>query len=127
MYMGADGCGWVRWGAGGMGGHKNKADRDKNGRAEHVCGSMAGEISPNIMFFEIRRRVIQMHANGFIWVANRCYGTHGQGGNAKQHEHMHKWARMTIFCNARPLQKNKPNFGLAKNWSESITWLNSGS
>ena len=45
---------------------------------------MAGEISPDIMFFEIRCGGTQMHANGFIWVVNECYGAHGQGGNKKQ-------------------------------------------
>ena len=44
---------------------------------------MAGEISPNIMFSEIRRRGTQMHTNGLLWVANGGYGMHGQGGNEK--------------------------------------------
>ena len=48
--MGADGCGWVRWGIEYMGGHRNKARRDKNGLAGHMSVAMVGEISPDIMF-----------------------------------------------------------------------------
>ena len=56
--MSVNECGWVWMDAMGYrvtGGHKNKARRDKNGRTCHVFGAMAGEISPNIMFFGIRR------------------------------------------------------------------------
>ena len=50
--MGADGLVWVCWGAGSTGVHKNNAWGDKNGRAGPDLGPMAGEISPNIMFFK---------------------------------------------------------------------------
>ena len=49
--MGADGLVWVRLGARSMGGHKNNVCGDKNGRAGPDLGPMAGEISPNIMFW----------------------------------------------------------------------------
>ena len=66
--MGAGGCGWVRWGVGDTGGYKNKASGDKNGHAAPDSGSMAGEISPNIMFCDIKQKVVCMGADGYKWV-----------------------------------------------------------
>ena len=81
--MGADGFVCVRWGAGALGDTKIRQTETQNGHKGHDFGAMAGEISPNIMFGEIRRRGTQMHANGFIWVANGGDGTHGSVGNEK--------------------------------------------
>ena len=38
-------------GAGGTGGHKNQAGRVKIACAGDFCDAMAGEISPDMMFF----------------------------------------------------------------------------
>ena len=54
--MDVNGCGWVRMGAmwyRGTVGHKNKASIEKNGYAGHDLGPMAGEISPDIMFWGV--------------------------------------------------------------------------
>ena len=54
--MDVNGCGWVRMGAmwyRGTGGHKNKASIEKNGYVGHDLGPMAGEISPDIMFWGV--------------------------------------------------------------------------
>ena len=51
--MGLDGCVWVFMDALGHRGYserKNKANGVKNGCAGHYLDSMAGEISPDIMF-----------------------------------------------------------------------------
>ena len=64
--MNAHGCGWVlmgELGCMGLKGHGNKVSRDKMGKKGVFSGSMAGEISPTIMFFEIRRRGAQIHVN----------------------------------------------------------------
>ena len=62
--MGANGCGWVRWGAGARAGTKTRQAKTKmvvNG----VCfGAMAGEISPNIMFCDGRQKVARMGVDG---------------------------------------------------------------
>ena len=45
--MGADGCVWMLWGAGGTGGHENKTRRGHLGPRR---SAMTGEISPDMMF-----------------------------------------------------------------------------
>ena len=59
--MGADGCGGI-WGT--QGGTKTKQKEPKNEHADHFCDVMAGEISPDIMFCEIRRKVEQTIVDG---------------------------------------------------------------
>ena len=64
-------------------GHKNNACRDNNGRAGPDLGPMAGEISPNIMFFEIRRRSAQMHTNACMMGLDGCSRMGEHGGTGK--------------------------------------------
>ena len=45
-------------------GYKNKADRVKKWSSGDFCDAMAGEISPNMMFLQIRRKGEQLHAKG---------------------------------------------------------------
>ena len=52
--MGADGFVWVRWGAGAWGDTKTRQADTKNDHTGHNFGAMAGEISPDMMFFGIR-------------------------------------------------------------------------
>lgn len=98
--MGVDGCGWVSMGAvgcRGTGGHKNKTIRDKNGRTGRCFGAMAGEISPNIMFYDVKA---QRDTDGCRWVTmgvDRCNRVYDYGRNVKQYKKSHKWARRTIF------------------------------
>ena len=71
VQTGENECKWVRMGALGSGGHgrtQNKARRDKNGNLVHDLGTMAGEISPDIMFWEIRQKMSRMSADGCRWV-----------------------------------------------------------
>ena len=49
--MGVDGCGWVRWGAGGTADTKARQAGVVCGLAGQDYGPMAGEISPDMMFF----------------------------------------------------------------------------
>jgi len=62
--MGADRCGWVRWGAGAWAGTKTRQAETKM-VVKGVCfGAMAGEISPNIMFCDDRQKVVRMGVGG---------------------------------------------------------------
>ena len=58
--MGADGCVWVRWGAGGTGNTKTGQWGGINGRAGYNLVPMAGEFSPDIMFWQIVQKVTRM-------------------------------------------------------------------
>jgi len=62
--MGADGCGWVSWGTGGMGGTKTRQVGCIYGRSGQYLGPMAGEISPDIMFWECSRKMPQIGTDG---------------------------------------------------------------
>ena len=56
--MGADGCAWMHWGAGGMANTKTRQVGVIQGLADQDHGTMAGEISPDIMF---RQKQEKMH------------------------------------------------------------------
>ena len=60
--------------------HKNKTKRDKNGRAGHILGPMAGEISPNIMFCEDSQKLMRMGVGGHKWVCMGDVGCRDTGG-----------------------------------------------
>ena len=53
--MGLNGCGWVRWDAGGMRDSKARQGGDIYGLAGPDLGPMAGEISPDIMVLRVCR------------------------------------------------------------------------
>ena len=56
VQTGTNGCVWVRTGASGdrgHGGYKNKASGGIYGRAGQDLGPMAGEFSPDIMFWAV--------------------------------------------------------------------------
>ena len=76
------GCGWVRWGVGSMGGHKNKSKRAKNGCAGYIFGHMTGEISPDITFVRIWRICVLMGVGGQICVPKGEWGA-GTGAERK--------------------------------------------
>ena len=54
--MGVDGCGWVRWGAGGMSNLKSRQKTGVDGASGQYLGAMTGEFSPDIMFGGIRQK-----------------------------------------------------------------------
>ena len=60
-WMGADGCDGVQ---GAQGDTKTRQTESKNGLAGDFCDAMAGEISPNMMFLQIGRKGVQLHAKG---------------------------------------------------------------
>ena len=66
--MGVNGCACVLWDPGYTGGRKNKARRDKNGYLGHDLGSMAGEISPDMMFCDFKQKMVRVGAGGCKWV-----------------------------------------------------------
>ena len=86
--MGVDGCGWVRWGAGGTGDTKTaRQTRVIYGRACQDLCTMAGEISPDIMFWEVRPKVSRMGVDGCKWVrmgADECISKGESKNKAKR-------------------------------------------
>ena len=61
--MGVNGCGWVCWGVGGTGNTQTRQAGGIGGLTGPDLGPMAGEISPDIMFLQIRRKGAQLHVN----------------------------------------------------------------
>ena len=59
MQMGVNGCVWMRWGAGATGNTKTRYSNRVGFR-----NPMTGEISPDIMFWTIRPKVLRMGADG---------------------------------------------------------------
>ena len=62
--MGVYGCVWVRWGVGDTGDTKTNKGGADFGLAVPDLGPMAGEISPDIMFWAVWRKVLRMGADG---------------------------------------------------------------
>ena len=71
-------------GAGGTGGHKNQADRVEIASAGDFRDAMAGEISPDMMFFGIRHKGTQIHACVLGIVSDWCGGMAKYGEARKQ-------------------------------------------
>ena len=110
--MGADGSVWVRWGAWSMGGHKNNAYRDNNGRAGPDSGPMAGEISPNIMFCKKKAKGARTAPDGCTWVrmgAVGCICTGGQENKGKRGKNRENRACFSTHVNG---QKSRQTSGL---------------
>ena len=55
--MGAHGCGWVRWGTVGIGSTKTRQEGVIYDLTGQDLGPMAGEISPDIMFWECGKKM----------------------------------------------------------------------
>ena len=53
VQMGEDGCTWVNWGAGGTRDTKSREEGGIFGVSDQDLGAMAGEISPDIMFWGV--------------------------------------------------------------------------
>ena len=71
VQMGCDGCVWVRWGVGGMSITKSRQAGDICGVAGLYLWSMAGEISPDIMFYVFCRKWSKMNVYGYFCI---CMG-----------------------------------------------------
>ena len=63
--MGAHGCGWVRWGTGGIGSTKTRQEGVIYDLTGQDLGPMAGEISPDIMFWGVCQKMMWMGADGY--------------------------------------------------------------
>ena len=85
--MGVDGCVWMRWGAWGMGDTQTRQEGGIYGRAGQDWGAMAGEISPDMMFFGVCQKWSNMGADGRRWMrmgAIGCVGTGMRENKAKR-------------------------------------------
>ena len=58
VQMGGDGCAWVRWGAGDIGNCKTRSVGGIYGVTDQNLGAMAGEISPDIMFWGVWQKMM---------------------------------------------------------------------
>ena len=95
--MGADRCGWVRWGTGRM---RDTETRQEGGIYGLKCQDlvpMAGEISPDIMFWEIGPKSdvcvctwVQIDLDG-------CNRTNNHGEAQKQCKKRLNWMRRAYF------------------------------
>ena len=68
--MGADGFLWVRWVVGARGNTKTRQAHTKNEPADHNFDAMAGEISPDMMFWMDRQKILRMCTDGYglVWI-----------------------------------------------------------
>ena len=85
--MGAHGPGWVRWGAGDMWDTKTRQRGGNYDLSDPDLGSMAGEISPNIMFCQTKAKWAQTASDGCAGVymgAMGCICTGGQENKEKR-------------------------------------------
>ena len=80
MQMGVDGCGWVRWGAGGTGNTQTRQAGGIKGHAGQDLGSMAGEISPDIMFWVVCQNRSNVCPDGWRWMQMSGLGCGATGG-----------------------------------------------
>ena len=85
--MGAHRCGWVRRGVWGMGNTKTMQAGVIWGLAGQDLGAMAGEISPDIMFWRVCQKVVRMGVDGCRSIqmgADGCIGKEGSKNKAKR-------------------------------------------
>ena len=78
--MGVDRCGWVWWGAGARAGTKTTQAGDIQGLEGPELGPMAGEISPDMMFWAGSKKLTNMGADGHSSVRMGSVGLVGMGG-----------------------------------------------
>ena len=60
-------------------------------------GTMAGEISPDIMFLKIRQKVTRKRAGGYVAVRLGGHGRISKGGSKNNAKRVPKWANGTCF------------------------------
>ena len=101
VWTGANGCAWVRMGALGCRGlkrHRNKANRDKNGRAWHVYYPYGRGNFPGHHVSTKTRKNVCMTPDGCAWGLCECFGAWGHGETGKQVGEKHKWGERVVFC-----------------------------
>ena len=90
MQTDVNGCEWVCMRAMGPRVHgrtEKQGKQRQNGYLGHDLGSMAGEISPDMMFCDFKQKMVRVGAGGCKWVrmeANGCKGTGRQENSAKE-------------------------------------------
>ena len=84
MHMGANGFLWVRWGAGGARSTKTRQAGGIYGRADQDLGAMAGEISPDMMFWEVRQKASRMGVDGYRLIRVGANGRRGKEGSKNE-------------------------------------------
>ena len=72
--MGVRGCGRVRKGTGDTGGTTTSQAGGVYGRGGQYLGAMAGEISPDMMFFGVCQKCSNMGADGRRWMRMGAIG-----------------------------------------------------
>ena len=82
--MGANGVSWVRWGAGGARSTKTRQAGGIYGRADQDLGAMAGEISPDMMFWEVRQKASRMGVDGCRLIRVGANGRRGKEGSKNE-------------------------------------------
>ena len=95
--MGVYGCGWVRWVAGGTGDAKTRQAGGFYGRAGQDLGPMAGEISPDIMFWAVWRKRSKMGKYGCKSVRMGAIGCADTGRSKNKITNSKKQASRTWF------------------------------
>ena len=78
--MGAYACLWVLWGVGGTRNTKTRQRGGNYGLTGPDLGSMAGEISPNIMFSKTKAKWAQTASDGCAGVCMGAIGCISTGG-----------------------------------------------
>ena len=78
--MGVDGCGWVLWDLGGTGNTKARQSGYIYGHEGQNLGTMAEEISPDMMFWAGSKKLSNMGADGHSSVRMASVGLVGMGG-----------------------------------------------
>ena len=80
MKIGAHEFAWVRWGAGGMANAKTRQAGVIQGLADQYHEPMAGEISPDMMFFGVCQKRSKLIADGCRSVCMGAIGHMNTGG-----------------------------------------------
>ena len=83
MQMGVNGCVWMLWGAWAWKNTKTRQTEWKMRAQDNDLGSMAGEISPDITFWEGRHKVMFMGSNRPKLVRMGVNGRMGMQGKAQ--------------------------------------------
>ena len=87
----------MRWGAWDMGDTQTRQEGGIYGRAGQDWGAMAGEISPDMMFFWHLPKMFRMECRCIRSSYYGCNRVHGDGGEKKQDKKSPKWASRTCF------------------------------
>ena len=103
--MGAYACLWVLWGVGGTRNTKTRQRGGNYGLTGPDLGSMAGEISPNIMFCKRKAKWVQTAPDGCAGVRMGAIGFI-LTGSRKTRRNEAKIIYQDIFCRCDHGQEN---------------------